>query len=196
MFVVDDILVSDEVATASFFCNLGACRGACCVQGDSGAPLDASELPTLDEVVLVTRKYLAWEALKIIDAYGPWEDRGDGKFATQCMDGGECVFVIYEGDVAKCSIQKAYEKGRTSFVKPVSCHLFPLRVENYGTHEVINYEWAAICDPARVAGRQSGTYLTEFLREPLIRKYGNEWYGNLLAACADRRSALARNPKK
>ena len=194
MFVVDDILVSDEVATAFFLCNIGACRGACCVQGDSGAPLDPSELSTLDEVVPVTRKYLGRDALEIIDSSGPWEDRGNGKFATRCSDGGECVFVTYEGDVAKCAIQKAYEKGRTSFLKPMSCHLFPIRVENYGTYEVINYEWAAICDPARVGGRRSETYLTEFLREPLVRKYGQEWYEKLLESCSERRSALRRNP--
>ncbi len=195
MFVVDDILVSDEVATAAFLCNLGACRGACCVQGDSGAPVDESELPLLEEVVPVTRKYLRRDALEIIDTEGPWEDRGNGRFATRCSDRGECVFVTYEGEVAKCAIQKAHERGRTTFIKPVSCQLFPIRVENYGTYEVINYEWAAICDPARVAGRQSGTYLTEFLRDPLVDKYGDEWYGRLLEACAERRSALKRNPK-
>ena len=174
MFVVDDILVSDEVATEFFLCNLGACRGACCVQGDSGAPLDPSELKRLDEVVAVTRKYLDDEALSLIDADGCWEDLGQGKFATRCRDTGECVFVTYEGDVAKCAIHKAYGKGRASFPKPISCHLFPIRVENYGTYEVINYEWAAICDPARVAGRQSGTHVAEFLREPLGATIGFE----------------------
>ncbi len=190
MFVVDDILVSDEIATEAFVCNLGACRGACCVQGDSGAPLEPSELAALEAVVPATRRYQSAEALALIDAEGSWEDRGQGKFATRCCESGECVFVTYEGDVAKCAIQKAHEKGKSSFLKPISCQLFPLRVENYGTYEVINYEWAAICDPARVAGRQSGTYVAEFLREPLVRKYGEEWYEKLLDACTDRRSAL------
>ena len=193
MFVVDDILVSDEIALEPFCCNLGRCRGACCVQGDSGAPLDESELAQLDDVIPVTRKYMSAEALHLVDADGCWEDRGDGKYATRCLDTGECVFVTYDGDVARCAIQKAHEKGKASFPKPISCHLFPIRVENYGTYEVINYEWAAICDPARIAGRQSNTLMTTFLREPLVRKYGFEWFEKFQDACAERREVLKRD---
>lgn len=190
MFVVDDILVSDEIATAFFACNLGACRGACCVQGDSGAPLEESELQILEDLVPVTRKYLGEEAVGIIDSEGCWEDLGSGRYATRCVESGECVFVTYAGDVAMCSIQKAHEKGKTDFPKPVSCHLFPIRIEDYGTYEVMNYEWVAICEPGRLAGTRSETHLTTFLREPLIRKYGEEWYDKLVDACAERRSAL------
>jgi hypothetical protein len=195
MFVVNDILVSDEVATHSFFCNLGGCLGACCVQGDSGAPLEESELELLEAVIPVTRKYLSPEALQVIDTKGCWEERGNGKYSTRCLEGEECVFVTYEGVVAKCSIQKAFDNGRTDFPKPISCHLFPIRIEDYGTHEVMNYEWAAICEPGRLAGHQSGTYLTEFLREPLVRKYGEEWFDALTDACDERRSVLNTTPR-
>ena len=193
MFVVDEKLVSDEIATGRFFCNLGACKGACCVQGDSGAPLEVSELPWLEAIVPVTRKYLSTEAADLIDSEGPWEDLGNNKFSTRCVESGECVFVCYEGDVAKCAIQKAHDRGRVDLPKPISCHLFPIRVEDYGTYEVINLEWAAVCEPGRVAGRRTDTDVSHFLQEPLVRKFGQEWYEQLLRACEDRRQALTRH---
>ena len=191
MFVVDHILVSDELAEARFSCNLGGCHGACCVHGDSGAPLDADELAQLEEVVPATRKYLSKEALEIVDRDGPWEETSDGRLATRCVDGKECVFVTYEGAIAKCAIQKAHAEGRTAFVKPVSCHLFPLRVEHYGTYEVLNYERVGICDPGRNYGARKGIRLSDYLKEPLVRKYGEEWYDRFQLACEERRLALA-----
>ncbi len=197
MFVVDDILLADEIATGSFYCNLGACKGACCVSGDSGAPLERSELSRLEQALPVTRKYLSPEAIRLVDREGVWEDRGEGRYATRCIDSGECVFVTYEGDVAKCAIQKAFDRGRIDFPKPMSCHLFPIRADDFGTYEVLNYEWAAICDPGRVAGRNSATDVARFLEDPLVRKFGEDWYQSLAAACEERRLALAgldKNP--
>ena len=195
MFVVQDVLVSDRIVDAPFACNLGACHGACCVQGDSGAPLEEDELRRVEEALPRVKKYLRPEALSVIDESGVWEERKDGGHATTCVDGAECVFVTYEGPVAKCALQRAYHEGRISFPKPISCHLFPVRVERYGDHEALNYEEIALCVSARGNGRRQGMQLAEFLREPLIRKYGEQWYDEFLTACKERRAAF-RPPEK
>ncbi len=194
MFVVDDKLVSDAVADAAFACNLGACHGACCVQGDSGAPLEPEERAELERILPRVRKYLRPEALAVIDAQGVWEETDPGEYAIPCIDDAACVFVIYEGPVAKCAIQQAYADGRIDFPKPVSCHLYPIRVEHYGGHEVLNYEQIDICAPGRAFGRRRQIWLEDYLREPLIRKYGAAWYEAFRTACIERRAALGLTP--
>lgn len=190
MFAVDNILVSDELLEARFACNLGACLGACCVQGDSGAPLEDHEREKLDEVLPIVRKDLRPEALAVIEREGTWEETSSGQYATTCVDGAECVFVTYDGPVAKCAIQKAYREGRTDFPKPVSCHLYPIRVENYGDVEALNYEKIGICEPGRRCGTRSGVLLADFLEEPLVRKYGEEWYARFRETLEERRKVL------
>lgn len=191
MFVVDDILISDRVVNAPFSCNLGACLGGCCVQGDSGAPLEEAELAELERVLPRVRKYLRKEAHEIIDRKGVWEERGEGEFVTNCVESRECVFVTYEGPIAKCAIQKAYVEGKVDFVKPVSCHLYPLRVERHGGVTVLNYENIPLCDSGRAAGCSQGIQLAEFLREPLIRRFGEAWYAQFKLACEERRDAFS-----
>ncbi len=191
MFVVDHILVSDDLVDERFSCKLDACLGACCVHGDSGAPLEADELSALEAAVPAARKYLRPEALKIIDRDGPWEETRKGGLATRCVGGKECVFVTYAGPVAQCALQKAYVDGRSTFKKPISCELFPVRAEHYGTYEVLNYECVSHCDPGRADGRRKGISLADNLEDPLIRKYGEEWYQRFTQACHDRRVALA-----
>src|SRR5690606_27849501 len=112
-------------------------------------------------------------------------------YVTTCVDGAECVFVTYDGPVAKCAIQKAFWEGRVDFEKPISCHLYPIRIQRYGEVEVVNYERIELCDPGRAHGSCSGTQLADFLRAPLVRKYGEAWYEAFRAACAERRVALA-----
>ncbi len=191
MFVVDHILVSDDLVGEHFSCNLGACLGACCVHGDSGAPLEPEELSAIEAAVPSARKYLRPEALEVIDNSGPWEETSKGGLATSCLNGRECVFVTYAGPVAKCALQKAYMAGRSSFKKPISCELFPVRAEHYGTYEVLNYERVSLCDSGRAKGQRQGMPLAEYLKDPLVRKYGEEWYERFTQACHDRRVALA-----
>ncbi len=190
MFVVDDILISDALLEAPFACNLGACLGACCVQGDSGAPLEPEERAVLEAALPRVRKYLRPEALAVIEREGVWEEVEPGAYATTCVDGAECVFVTYDGPVAKCALQKAHLAGRLDFPKPLSCHLFPVRVEHVGASEVLNYEQIGLCDPARRHGRRHGIELADLLREPLVRKYGAAWYEAFRQACTERRQAL------
>jgi hypothetical protein len=189
MFAVDHVLVSEELLDAPFCCNLSACLGGCCVQGDSGAPLEAEERAELEEILPVVRKYLRPEALEVIEEKGVWEEISTGQFATTCVGGAECVFVTYEGPVAKCSIQRAYQEGRVGFPKPISCHLFPVRVENFGDLDALNYERIGMCDAAVRKGRRQGIPLHQFLREPLIRKYGEAWYDKFEDVCEERKSA-------
>lgn len=176
MFAIDHILISNDLLDAEFSCNLGACHGGCCVQGEAGAPLEADERAQLEEVLPRVRKYLSPEALRIIDEKGVWEEIEPGHYVTTCVNNAECVFVTYEGTVAKCAIQRAYQEGRVDFPKPISCHLYPIRVQRYGEVEVLNYEQIELCAPGRKFGARCGVDLADYLREPLIRKYGETWY--------------------
>lgn len=192
MFAIDNILVTDELLDAPFACNLGACLGGCCVQGDAGAPLEEEERRQLEEALPRVRKYLRPEALEIITQHGVWEETEPGRYATTCVDDAECVFVIYDGPVAKCALQKAHLEGRLDFPKPISCHLYPVRVETYGSQEVINYEKIPLCDPGRKHGCRTDVQLADVLREPLTRKYGPSWYETFRQTLQARREALER----
>lgn len=190
MFLVGDVLVSDDVLDAPFACNLSACKGGCCIQGESGAPLELDELSAVEESFPKVEKYLRPEALEVIASEGLWEKEGRNSYGTTCVDDAECVFVTYERDVAKCSFQIAYQKGEIDFPKPISCHLFPVRISHNGEHEVLNYERIKICSPAVKFGRKNDMTLPAFLSEPLVRKYGQEWYNAFLEACAERLESL------
>lgn len=191
MFVVGDILVSDDIAGEAFSCHVGRCHGACCVHGDSGAPLEPDELPWLEAIVPRVTRYLGPNSRQILADEGPWETTSKGPYATRCVGGGECVFVTFEGPVARCAIHKAFLDGRTEFPKPISCHLYPVRAETYGNQQVLNYEHVSICDAGRENGLQANMPLARFLREPLVRKFGDDWYEKFVIACDDRRSVMA-----
>ena len=190
MFAVENVLVSDELLDAPFACDLGACKGGCCVQGDSGAPLEPDERKELENVLPKVRKYLRAEAIEVIENSGVWEEIEPQKYATTCVGNAECVFVTYEGPIAKCAIEKAYFEGRISFRKPVSCHLYPVRAERYGDVEALNYEKIPLCKPGIINGTRNNIKLQNFLRDPLVRKYGEAWYEQFRLACDERRQAL------
>ncbi|MDX1421272.1 MAG: DUF3109 family protein [Rubricoccaceae bacterium] len=198
MFAVGPVLVSDAVLDAPFACNLGACLGACCVHGQSGAPLEPEERARLEAVLPVVEPDLRPEARETIRREGAWEAVAPGDYATTCVGGRECVFVVYDGAVAKCAIQQAYQAGRVDFEKPISCHLFPLRVERHGEGEdaieVLNYEQIDHCQPAVRHGRRAGVALADFLARPLTRRYGPRWYRAFQEAVAARRDALDLPP--
>ena len=190
MFVVGDALISDALLDAPFACHLGSCLGACCVQGESGAPLEPEERAALEAIVPRVRKYLSPKARKVIEDKGVWEEVEPGEYATTCVDDAECVFVTYDGPVAKCAIHKAYQAGRVDFPKPLSCHLFPILLEPMGDYQVLNYEQVSICDPARRHGRRHQVQLVDVLREALTRKFGAAWYAAFRQACEERIQVL------
>lgn len=194
MFVVDDVLISDDVVEAAFSCNLSACRGACCVQGASGAPVEKSELQEVEDVLDTVRHRLRPEALDVIEREGVWEEVAPGYYATTCVGDAECVFVRYDGPVAKCSIQEAFYEGKTDFEKPISCHLYPIRIKQLGDFEALNYEQIDICAPAIPHGKRLGVGLAEMLERPLTRKYGADWYAQFLLMVKERREILGMQP--
>jgi len=193
LLLVDNILISDDLVSARFACNLGACHGACCVQGTSGAPLDEEELSRVDAAAEALRADLRPVARRIIGARGAWENIPGSGYATTCVGQGECVFVVFDGPVAKCAIQKAWQEGRIDWIKPLSCHLYPIRIDDLGDMELLNYERMDMCLPAVAKGQRDGMYLSDYLEAPLTRKYGADWYARFKEACRDRRDAIAED---
>ncbi len=197
MIPVGDILVANDIATTCFACDVARCRGACCtIPGGSGAPLLEEELFRVDSVAAVLFDELRPEAQAVIRKKGSWEAVGRDAYATSCVGNRECVFVVYEGRLAKCAIQKAHMEGRISWIKPLSCHLFPIRVSRFGESESINYEPIEACRPAIDRGRRERRRLETFLREALVRAFGSAWYEDFLAACKKKRYELRYTDKR
>jgi hypothetical protein len=191
MFAVDDVLISDSVLDAPFACHLGRCKGACCVHGEQGAPLEPEERAELEEALPVVWDSLRPEARAAIAARGPWVEEAPGEYSTACVEDAECVFVVYEKGVAQCALQRAHREGRLAFEKPISCHLYPIRVEHWAGTTVLNYEQIDLCRPAIRHGRRLALLLHDFLELPLTRRFGPDWYARFRAACVARAAALS-----
>lgn len=183
MIKVDDVLVSDDIKEKEFVCNLEKCKGACCVEGDFGAPLDEGELTVLKEIYPKVKPYLSPEGIRVIEAEGTHTVDDDGDYCTPIINGRECVYAIYDKNkVLKCGIEQAYNDGKITWKKPISCHLYPIRVTSKKGFEALNYHKWHICSPACTLGRELQVPLYRFLKDPLIRKYGEAWYDSLVKA--------------
>jgi hypothetical protein len=183
MVQVEDKIISFDVFEKQFVCDLSACKGACCVDGDSGAPLNDDELATLETIYEEVKPYMRKEGVAAIEQQGIYVVDSDGDNTTPLVDNEECAFVSFDRDgTAKCSIEQAYNDGKVNFKKPISCHLFPIRIKEYRDFEAVNYESIDICKPACNCGEQLQVPVFRFLKEPLIRKYGMEWYQQLCEA--------------
>lgn len=178
MILIDDILISDEIIKEEFICNLVKCKGGCCVDGDAGAPLAKDELKKMKEVYKVVAHELSPEAKAEIKRVGPYTKEEFFGYVTPAINGGICVYgYTDEVGIVKCLIEKAYNEGRTDFKKPISCHLFPIRETINSGFVSLNYEpRAVLCAPACKLGKKQGVKVYEFLKEPLIRKYGEGFY--------------------
>ena len=182
MFIIAEAVLDDVVGTASFCCDLNKCKGACCtLPGGRGAPLEDDEVLELQKAYPIARQYLSQRSVDAIEAQGMVEGSA-GSFATTCIEKRDCVFVYYDGDIAKCSLERAYEEGKTDWRKPLSCHLFPIRIRSFG-QDFIRYEQIDECEPGRVLGGVQHVKLHDFLKEPLTRKYGEAWYQEFLKYC-------------
>lgn len=180
MIKVDEILVSDEIRDKEFVCNLEKCKGACCVEGDFGAPLEESELQILEDIYPVIKPYLTKEGIKTIEKQGTHTVDDDGDLCTPVIDGRECVYAIYDKKgILKCGIEQAYNDGKINWKKPISCHLYPIRITSKKNFEALNYHKWHICSPACALGKELQVPVYKFLKDPLIRKYGPEWYSKL-----------------
>ena len=192
MFQLGKTIVSEEVLEKEFTCNLSACKGACCVEGNAGAPLDDDETKTLADIYDDVMPFLRPEGVQAIQAQGTFVKGGDGEWETPLVNGAECAYVVYtENGTAKCGIEKAYEAGAVTWKKPISCHLYPVRVHAYTKIIAVNYHKWEICDPACTLGEALKMPLYKFVREALVRKFGEAWYRELEAVA--REHLLARD---
>lgn len=184
MLQIKDALVTLDLAEQYFQCDLDKCLGECCIEGDAGAPITREEYDKLKTLVDVVRPDLLPSAIRRIEEAGVGYVDEEGDLVTQIVDGKNCVFTTYgEGGKCLCAIEKAFREGRTDFRKPISCYLYPLRLTEYPTFTAVNYHRWKICKCAEVLGRANGTRLYQFMRQPLIERFGQEWYDELCLAC-------------
>ena len=182
MFQLGKTIVSEAILDNDFACNLSACKGACCVDGDAGAPLEESELEILKEIYPKIKSYLTEKGIEAIEDQGVYTTNEDGEFETPLVDGADCAYVVYdENKTALCGIEEAYSQGDIAWKKPISCHLYPIRVKDYSEFSAINYHKWQICDSACELGKSLEFPIYKFVREALIRKFGADSYDELEA---------------
>ncbi|QIK61400.1 DUF3109 family protein [Dysgonomonas sp. HDW5A] len=193
MIQIDDAIVALDIIEENFICDLSACKGECCVEGESGAPLENEEVEIIEKVLPLIWDDLSPKAQEVINKQGvAYQDR-DGDMVTSIVNGKDCVFTYYdEKSVCKCAIEKAYREGKTDFYKPISCHLYPIRLEKFREFTAVNYHRWRICKAAVLLGNKEGLRIYQFLKEPLIRKFGDAWYNELCIA-ADEYKEMKKN---
>ncbi|HPW71191.1 MAG TPA: DUF3109 family protein [Bacteroides graminisolvens] len=190
MVQIDDVVVSLDVFREKFICNLDACKGQCCIEGDAGAPLEEEEVAKLEKVLPVIWDQLSPQAREIIDRQGVCYTDQDGDLVTSIVNGKDCVFTCYdEKGCCYCAIEKAYRDGKVDFYKPVSCHLYPIRVGNYGPYKAVNYHRWDVCKAAVILGQKENVPVYKFLKEPLIRKFGEAWYNEMESVAEELRKS-------
>jgi len=186
MIIIGEALVSEDILEKKFVCHLDKCKGACCVSGDRGAPLLKEELEIIDNALPFIKVEMDEAGLELLEEKGFYEtDPADGELVTTCRDDGACVFVVFENGITQCAIEKANQAGTIDYKKPMSCHLYPIRTAEYGEYTVLNYNKWDICNPACSFGDELNIPLYKFLKEPLIRKMGPEWYEELEMVAKD-----------
>ena len=186
MIQIDDKLISEDLFSEEFVCNLAKCKGICCVEGDAGAPLDEDETKILDEIYPKIKSYLRPEGIQAIEEQGTYTLDFEGDLVTPLVNNVECAYVIFdEKGYTKCAIEKAYEDGVIDWQKPISCHLYPIRITEYSNFSAINYHEWDICSDACTLGKELGVKVYQFLKKPLIRKYGEEFYQTLSEAAEE-----------
>jgi hypothetical protein len=185
MIQIDNKLVSDEVVQEFFACDLQKCKGECCVAGDSGAPLEAEERTLLEAVYSEVEAFLTPESQAAIALQGKWVGNEQEGFSTPMLpNDGACVYTVFEQGIAFCGIERAHQAGKISWLKPISCHLYPIRVTKRKDFEALNYDRWSICKAACGNGNTRGIRVFEFVKDALVRKYGNDFYEQLAATAA------------
>jgi hypothetical protein len=179
MMEIGDKVVSLDLITKKFVCDLNTCKGICCVEGESGAPLEEEEVEILEREYKKIRPYLREAGHEAIQKQGTWVIDSDREKVTPLIEGKECAYAVFDGDIAACGIEKAYEDGVTDFRKPISCHIYPIRIKRYQNFSAVNYDRWPICNPARAYGEKHDVPVYRFLKESIIRKYGEEFYEKL-----------------
>jgi hypothetical protein len=179
MIQIGEKIISRELFENHFICHLEKCEGNCCVFGDSGAPLEAEEADSLATDMEKILPSMRAEGKSALREQGAWVIDNDGDQVTPLVGREECAFVVFEDTTARCAIEQAYDEGVIAFRKPVSCHLYPIRVNKLKQGIALNYHRWSICEPARILGEKEGVPVFRFLKDPIVRVYGEEFYGEL-----------------
>jgi len=180
MFQLGKTLVSEEIIEKDFVCNLSACKGACCIAGDAGAPVEDEERKIMEDIFPEVKPFLRPEGLVAIAAQGIYTTNAEGEHETPLINGADCAYVIFdENKTALCAIEEAYNQGRITWKKPVSCHLYPIRVRDYTEFSGVNYDRWPICDDACSLGKELQVPIYKFVKQALVRKFGEDWYTEL-----------------
>ena len=186
---VGGILISSEIITECFCCDYEKCKGICCVEGDAGAPVTLDEIAGIEDALDTVWSDLSAQAQSVIDRQGVAYTDQEGDLVTSIVRGKDCVFTCYDGDSCLCALEKACRSGKTNFCKPVSCALYPIRVKEFGNGVVgLNYNRWKICEDAIKKGQALDLPLYQFLKEPLIRRFGEAWYQELCDVADELRS--------
>jgi hypothetical protein len=180
MRIIDKTIISDEITSVHFACDLPKCKGACCIEGDAGAPLEEEEISLLEDHIDEIKPFMRPGGIKEIERTGVFDYDDAGKYVTPLVEGKECAFVYFEDKIARCAVEKAYVEKAIPFRKPVSCHLYPIRIKRMKGNDAVNYHRWHICDPALEKGKKEKTLLYRFLEDAIIRKYGKAWFEKLL----------------
>ncbi|MDD2984403.1 MAG: DUF3109 family protein [Crocinitomicaceae bacterium] len=180
MIEIDDKVISLEIFSKKFVCDLNACKGACCIEGDSGAPITAEEVSVLEEDLEKIKPFMRPEGIAAVEETGVFYMDWDNEMVTTLVNEKECAFVFFdEKGITKCAIEQAHKAGVTDFKKPISCHLYPIRTAKFPEFEALNYNEWSICSPACTLGEALSVKVYQFLKEPLIRAYGEAFYKEL-----------------
>ncbi|NLA24536.1 MAG: DUF3109 family protein [Bacteroidales bacterium] len=184
MLQIGNTLISLDLVEEKFVCDLSACKGQCCVEGDSGAPITKEELEIIESILPIIKKMLPKENLKLLKYSGSTLIDEDDELVTNTFPNkGACVFCLYDkNNIAYCAFEKAWNEGKIDFRKPISCHLYPVRISKYKDFDAVNVHFWHICNSAIAKGRETGTPVYVFLKDALIRKYGETWYSHLVEA--------------
>lgn len=180
MLKIDDTIISLDLLDELFVCDLATCKGSCCIEGDDGAPLEEAEVKIIQKILPLIWADLTESSKKVIEKQGISYIDDDNEPVTSLVNRDECVFTYTdENGQCKCAIEKAYREGKTDFYKPISCHLYPVRLQKYNEYTAVNYHRWNVCDCARKLGSKLDVPVYQFLKEPLIRKFGKDWFEQL-----------------
>ncbi|MEG1793580.1 MAG: DUF3109 family protein [Rikenellaceae bacterium] len=181
MVEIDDKIISEELFDEFFCCDLSQCKGICCVEGDSGAPLTIDEIDAIEDEFERVRPFMTKEGVEAVERDGVFEVDGDGDYTTTLVEGKECAYVVMENGIALCAMEKAFRAGKSTFMKPISCHLYPIRVKEFSNGMVgLNYHHWDVCSSAVCNGRKSGVKVYQSLKTAIERAFGEEFYEHLV----------------
>lgn len=180
MIALENTIISDDLRDIFFCCDMEKCKGACCVEGDAGAPLEEKEISFLEDYIDAIKPYMMEAGIAEVKQIGVFDYDAEGKYVTTLVKGRECAFVYFEEGIARCAIEKGFQEKKIPFPKPVSCQLYPIRITSVYEGDALNYHKWPICQKALIKGHNEKTPLYQFLEGALIRKYGRTWYNKLV----------------